>query len=80
MSGNGKDVYEQMKEIAENGGVYLFTNLDDEFTAEPFEATPVELGSELFVEVTKDNGVLEKGDIVGIDPTEFCFMSIKKVE
>ena len=74
-----KDVFKQMREIAESNATYLFENLDDEFTGKPFEAVPIELGSELFVRVAKDNGVLEKGDVVGIDPTEFCFMRITKV-
>lgn len=74
------DVYKKMNELVEKGGVYRFEGLDDEDPFEPFEAVPVEMASEMFVEVTKDNGTLKKGDTVSIDPSEFCFMSIKKVE
>ena len=78
-SRNEGNTYKEMKALVESGDVYRFVGLDDDDPFEPFEGIPVEIGSELFVKVTKDNGTLKKDDVVGIDPYEFCFMEIKKV-
>ena len=73
-------VYTKMKQMIEGGKTYRFKSLDDEDPFEPFEGVPVDVGSEMFVRVTKGNGKLKEGTIVGIDPDEFCFMDISEVE
>lgn len=68
-----------MRELVDSGATYRFEGIDDEDPFEPFEGIPVDIGSEMFVRVTKENGTLKKDDVVSIDTSEFCFMSIKKV-
>ena len=72
-------VYQRMKELVDSGATYRFEGINEEDSFEPFEGIPVDIGSEMFVRVTKDNGTLKKDDVVSIDTSEFCFMSIKKV-
>lgn len=74
------EIYQKMDEMVKSNTTYLFSCVDDEDDFEPFEGIPVEVGSEMFVKITKDNGTMRQGETVGITPTEFCFMSIKKKE
>ncbi len=76
---SGSNIYKKMKALVDSGDVYRFEGLDDEDPFEPFEGIPFDVKNDLYVRVTKDNGVLKKGSEVVIDGYEFCFMSIKKV-
>lgn len=83
MAENVQDIYKEMKRLVDTHSTYLFESIYDEGEDEdyfkPFKGMPVDVGSEMFVEVMNDNGVLKKGDEVVIEPNEFCFMKVTKV-
>ena len=80
MARDVNEIYRKMDELVDSNSTYLFSCADDEDDFESFEGIPIDVGSEMFVKITKDIGVLKTGETVGITPTEFCFMSIKKKE
>lgn len=73
-----QEIYKDMEELVKTNCEYYFQSLDDEDSFEPFYGVPVKVGTEMAVRVTKDNGTLDKNEVVWIDPNEFCFMEITK--
>ena len=71
-----KDVFDEMKKLVSNGGVYRFSPVDD---GDIIEGKPVSSGAELFVELTKDLPYAKKGDCVSIDVDDFQFMEVEKI-
>ena len=77
------EILDEMQKMVDENAEYRFESLDDEGDEgyfKPFEGKPVYVGSEMYVRVTKGNGVLKEGAEVTIDPNEFCFMKVEKVQ
>ena len=77
------DTYKEMNQLVKEGKKYLFKSIwekgEDDYYFEPYEGIPIGVGSEMFVKVTKGNDVLKEGTVVGIDPSEFCFLEMVEV-
>lgn len=79
MAADSRDIYEKMEKLVASRKIYLFEPLDDENPFEPYEGTPIAVGVDMAVKVTKGNDEVKTGDVVWLDIDDFCFTSIKEV-